>query len=375
MNEKSLYVTEPSLPKLKDLIPLLERIWESKILTNCGPLHQELETSLEAFLDVPKVSLFANGTIALITAIQALGLQGEVITTPYSFLATTHALKWNGLTPVFVDIDPKTGNIKPELIEAAITPNTTAILGVHTYGTPCEVERIREIAEAHKLLIIYDACHSFGVQDNGGSILRHGDLSVLSFHATKVFNTFEGGAIICKEDRTKERINRLKNFGIGNQSNYAEIGLNGKMNEFQAAIGLLQLKDISEQIERRRVIGTRYEKALADIKGIELLEKPGTNNPNYAYMPIIITSRSAYTRDELYLALKSLNIHPRRYFFPLISELPAYRDLPSSEPLNLPNAFQLSRQVLCLPISSDLELKDQQRVIEAIDKLYRERKS
>jgi dTDP-4-amino-4,6-dideoxygalactose transaminase len=267
VEERKLFVTEPSLPELNDLIPLLRGIWNSRILTNCGPLHQQLESQLEKWLNVPKLSLFANGTLALLTALQALRIRGEVITTPYSFVATSHALRWNGITPVFVDIDPATGNLDPDQIESAITTETTAILAVHTYGFPCQVDRIQRIADNYNLRVIYDACHAFGVQDAEGSILRHGDLSVLSFHATKVFNTFEGGAIVSGDARTKHHIDDLKNFGFVDEVTVAAIGINGKMNEFQAAMGLLQLRTIAEQIERRRQIATRYRNDLAEIPG------------------------------------------------------------------------------------------------------------
>lgn len=366
MEHRKLFVTQPSLPPLQDLLPLLEGIWESRILTNGGPLHQQLERELEAWLAVPKLSLFANGTLALLTALQALRIRGEVITTPYSFVATSHALRWNGITPVFVDIDPETGNIDPDQIEAAITPETTAILGVHIYGVPCDVERIQKIADNYNLRVIYDACHAFGVQDEGGSILRHGDLSVLSFHATKVFNTFEGGAIVCGDNRIKQQIDHLKNFGFVDEVTVAAIGINGKMNELQSAVGLLQLKTIADQIEQRRRIAATYRQELGGIKGLQLMAHPTLKRYNHAYMPILVTAESSYSRDELYESLKQYNIFSRRYFYPLISEFPMYRHLPSSDPARLPKALQLSRQVLCLPMAAELTAADQQRVIAAI---------
>lgn len=366
MEERNLYVTEPSLPNLDDLIPLLRDIWDSRILTNGGPMHQQLEAQLASWLKVPQLSLFANGTLALLTALQALRIRGEVITTPYSFVATSHALRWNGITPVFVDIDPNTGNIDPEKIESAITPETTAILGVHIYGVPCDVERIQKIADNYNLRVIYDACHAFGVQDEGGSILRHGDLSVLSFHATKVFNTFEGGAIICNDKRTKEHIDDLKNFGFVDEVTVAAIGINGKMNEFQAALGLLQLKSIEDQIRKRQQIANRYRHELAQVPGLKPMEEPTLRCYNHAYMPVRITEESPCSRDELYQQLKQVNIYTRRYFYPLISVFPMYRYLPSSDPERLPNAMQLSREVLCLPMSAGLTNHDQERVVNAI---------
>jgi dTDP-4-amino-4,6-dideoxygalactose transaminase len=363
-----LFVTQPSLPELDDLMPLLRRIWESRILTNGGPLHQQLEEQLEAWLDVPRLSLFANGTLALLTSLQALRIKGEVITTPYSFVATSHALRWNEIEPVFVDIDPTTGNIDPDQIEAAITPNTMAILGVHIYGVPCQVDRIQKIADNYNLRIIYDACHAFGVRDSGGSILRHGDLSVLSFHATKVFNTFEGGAIVCGDNRTKHHIDDLKNFGFVDEVTVASVGINGKMNELQAAVGLLQLRSISEQIEQRQRIAARYRQALASsAPGLQLMPEPDLQCYNYAYMPILVTEEATCTRDELYEELRQHNIFTRRYFYPLISEFPMYRKLPSADPARLPKAMRLSRQVLCLPMAADLKPEDQERVIHSIE--------
>ena len=371
MQGKPLFVTEPALPDLDDLIPLLRGIWDSRILTNGGPLHQELEAQLESWLNVPKLSLFANGTIALLTALRALEIRGEVITTAYSFVATSHALIWNKITPVFVDIDPTTGNIDPDQIELAITSETTAILGVHIYGVPCQVDRIQKIAESYNLRIIYDACHAFGVRDSGGSILRHGDLSVLSFHATKVFNTFEGGAIVSGDNRTKRRIDDLKNFGFVDEVTVATIGINGKMNELQAAIGLLQLRNVKEQIEQRKLIATRYRRELKGIPGLQLMPEPRLQCYNYAYMPILVTEEARCSRDNLYEELKQYNIFARRYFYPLISEFPMYRHLRSSDQARLPKAIRLSRQVLCLPMASDLKAGDQTRVIQAIEHICR----
>ncbi|MEB3276085.1 MAG: DegT/DnrJ/EryC1/StrS family aminotransferase [Cyanobacteriota bacterium] len=367
--ERPLYVTEPSLPPLEALQPYLEQIWSSRRLTNGGPLHAQLEQRLQEWLGVPRLALFANGTLALLTALQALRIRGEVITTPYSFVATSHALRWNGITPVFVDVDSRTGNLDPDRIEAAITPETTAILAVHVYGVPCDVGRIQRIADNYNLRVIYDACHAFGVQDDGGSVLRHGDLAVLSFHATKVFNTFEGGAIVCGDERTKTQIDHLKNFGFVDEVTVAAVGINGKMNELQAAIGLLQLEAIEAQIARRAAIAARYRQELAGIAGLEFLPEPQLRRYNHAYMPVLIGPEAALSRDGLYEALKGCNIYARRYFYPLISEFPMYRQLASAEPTGLPRALALSRQVLCLPMAADLNQQDQDRVIGAMRQL------
>lgn len=363
---KPLYVTEPTLPPLEALQPYLEKIWSTRRLSNGGPLHQLLEQRLQEHLGVNRLALFANGTLALLTALQALRIRGEVIITPYSFVATSHALRWNGITPVFVDINPSTGNMDPAQIESAITPETTAILAVHIYGTPCDVERIQEIADNYNLKVIYDACHAFGVEDDGGSVLRHGDLSVLSFHATKVFNTFEGGAIICGDDRIKGQIDHLKNFGFVDEATVCAVGINGKMNELQAAIGLLQLESIQLQIQQRAQISKRYREELEAIPGLSFLPEPKLALCNHAYMPVLIGAQAVISRDDLYEKLKSQQIFSRRYFFPLISEFPMYRQLPSADPARLPQAIALSRQVLCLPMSASLESSDQDRVIRAI---------
>lgn len=361
-----LYVTEPALPPLEELQPYLEAIWQSKRLTNGGPLHHQLEQRLQEWLGVPRLALFANGTLALVTALQALRIRGEVITTPYSFVATSHALRWNGITPVFVDVDPSTGNLDPDQLESAITPETTAILPVHVYGVPCDVERIQRIADNYNLRVIYDACHAFGVEDDAGSVLRHGDLSVLSFHATKVFNTFEGGAIICPDDRTKSLIDHLKNFGFVDEVTVAAIGINGKMNELQAAIGLLQLERIEAQLQQRRLIARRYREALEPLPGVRLLPEPELRRSNQAYMPILITEEATCSRDQLYAYMQAQQIYCRRYFYPLISEFPMYRQLPSADLSRLPVAMALSRQVLCLPMASTLSEADQERVIQAL---------
>lgn len=349
-----IYVTQPYLPPLEEFLPYLEQIWGNKILTNCGPFHNQLEAALSKYLGIEYIALFANGTLALVTALQALRITGEVITTPYSFVATSHALLWNGIKPVFADIDPDTLNLDPTKIEAAITPQTTAIMPVHCYGHPCDVEAIQKIADNYNLKVIYDAAHAFGVEDDVGSILRHGDLSVLSFHATKVFNTFEGGAIICPDAKTKQHINHLKNFGFVDEVTVASPGINGKMSEFNAALGLLQLKHIDKALARRKEIDAAYCEKLQGVKGIRYLQGSGEKTANYAYFPILVGPDYPIARDDLYQRLKDRGIHPRRYFYPLISEFPMYRGLPSAHRDNLPVASQAAQQVLCLPIYPDL---------------------
>jgi dTDP-4-amino-4,6-dideoxygalactose transaminase len=352
-----IYVTQPNLPPLQELIPFLEEIWANKILTNGGPFHQRLEKELCEYLGVEHISLFTNGTIALVTALQALSIKGEVITTPYSFVATSHSLLWNGIKPVFVDIDPDTLNLDPSKIEEAITPQTTAIMPVHCYGHPCDVEAIRKIADKHQLKVIYDAAHAFGVNDAGGSILRHGDLSVLSFHATKVFNTFEGGAIVSPDAETKLRIDQLKNFGFVDEVTVVEAGINGKMSELNAAIGLLQLKNVDEMIQKRQVIDLCYRKSLVAVKGIQCLSDAGEKVANYSYFPILVGNEYPISRDALYQKLKNNNVYARRYFYPLISDFSMYSDLFSANKENLSVASRVSREVICLPIYPNLDLK------------------
>ena len=349
-----IYVTKPYLPPLNEFIPYLEQIWNNKVLTNGGPFHQELEAALCQHLGVAHISLFTNATIALVTALQSLRITGEVITTPYSFVATSHSLLWNGIKPVFVDVDPDNLNIDPSRIEAAITPQTTAIMPVHCYGHPCDVDEIQRIADTYNLRVIYDAAHAFGVQGRGGSVLKHGDLSVLSFHATKVFNTFEGGAIICPDAKTKIRIDQLKNFGHAGEVNVVAAGINGKMSEFNAALGLLQLKHIDSAIARRGVLDSAYRQQLANVPGIRCLDPSFEVKPNYSYFPILVGNEFPMDRDALYNHMKTCGIHPRRYFYPLISEFPMYRGLPSARADNLPVAMDAARRVLCLPIYPDL---------------------
>lgn len=353
---KPIYVTQPALPPLEEFIPYLEQIWESKILTNNGLFHQQLENELAKFLGVPYISLFANGTLALVTALQVLRITGEVITTPFSFVATTHSLWWNNIKPVFVDIESELCNLNPEKIEAAITPQTTAIMPVHVYGNPCKIERIQEIADIYGLKVIYDAAHTFGVKYKGQSLCNYGDLSILSFHATKVFNTFEGGAIICHDENTKKRIDYLKNFGFAGEISVIAPGINAKMNELQAAFGLLQLKTFDEQIAKRKIITDTYRELLKDVKGISFLKNIKEVKHNYAYFPIFVDEKEyGMSRDELYEKLKAHNIYGRRYFYPLISEFSTYRGLPSAAKENLPNAHKIANDVICLPIYPALE--------------------
>lgn len=353
---KPIYVTRPYLPPLEEFIPYLEKIWGSKVLTNCGPIHKQLEGALCEYLGVEHIALFTNGTLALVTALQALRVTGEVITTPYSFVASSHSLLWNGIKPVFVDIEPNTLNLDPAKIEAAITPQTTAIMPVHCYGHPCDVEVIQKIADNYNLKVIYDAAHAFGVEDAAGSILRHGDLSVLSFHATKVFNTFEGGAIVCPDAKTKLRVDHLKNFGFVDELTVIAVGINGKMSEFNAALGLLQLKYMDQVHARRKEIDVAYRERLKGVKGIRCLSDAGEKIPNYSYFPILVEAGYPIGRDDLYQKLKDKNIHVRRYFYPLISDFPMYRGLPSAHRENLPVATAAAQQVLCLPIYPDLEV-------------------
>lgn len=366
MSAKPIYVTQPSMPPLEEFLPYLEEIWKNKVLTNGGPYHQALEKALCEFLGVKHISLFSNGTIALLTALQVLGIRGEVITTPYSFVATSHALLWNGITPVFADIDPDSLNLDPTQIEAAITPQTTAILPVHCYGIPCDVERIQSLADSYGLRVIYDAAHAFGVKYHGRSLLNYGDLSVLSFHATKVFNTFEGGAIVCHDENTKRHIDNLKNFGFVDEVTVAETGINGKMSEINAAFGLVQLKHVAAAIDRRKEIEAIYRRGLASVKGVRLLKMPYDAEGNSSYFPIMVTREYPLGRDALYESLKSHGVNGRRYFYPLISEMPMYRKLASAKSDNLPNATNAASEVICLPIYPDLPIGEVERICHLI---------
>ena len=351
MNKDIITVTSPLLPNLDEFTDSLKEIWESKWITNNGQFHQKLEAALAEYLKVPYVSLFTNGTLPLLTALQALRITGEVITTPYSFVATTHALWWNGIKPVFVDIDPSTGNIDPQKIEAAITPRTTAILPVHVYGKPCDTEAIQAIADKYGLKVIYDAAHAFGVEVNGESLLNAGDMSTLSFHATKVFNTIEGGAMVMHDEKTKQRIDYLKNFGFANEVEVVGPGINSKMDEVRSAYGLLNLKQVDAAIAARQKVAVAYRKALRNVEGISFWDDmPGVRH-NYSYFPIFVDAEKyGMTRDELYMKMKDQGVWGRRYFYPLISEFSTYRGLESSRPENLPNAHMMADTVICLPM-------------------------
>ena len=360
-------VTSPYLPPLEEVLPYLEEIWDSKFLTNGGQFHERFETALRDRLGVPEISLFSNATIALVCALQELRITGDVITTPYSFVATSHSLSWNGIRPIFVDIDPDTLNLDPDRIAAAITPQTTAILAVHCYGHPCDVRGIQEVADTYNLKVIYDAAHAFGVEVGDGSVLNHGDLSVLSFHATKVFNTFEGGALVSKDPQAKRRIDWLKNFGHAGETTVVATGINGKMHEFSAALGLVQLKHLDHILERRRAVDALYRERLAGVRGIRLLgPSPGERVSNYAYFPILLDGRYPLRRDELNDLLHSNGIRSRRYFYPLISDFPMYRTLPSADRANLPVAADVTERVLCLPIYPDLPLETVERIADLV---------
>lgn len=364
--KKPIPVTEPFMPSIPEFVPYLEKIWESRWLTNAGQFHQELEQRLADYLGVKHISLFSNGTIALIVALQSLRISGEVITTPYSFVATAHSLLWNNIKPVFSDIDPVSFNLDPNKIESAITGQTTAIMPVHCYGNPCDVDAIQRIADRYGLRVIYDAAHAFGVNYKGQSLLNHGDLSVLSFHATKVFNTFEGGAIICADAKSKQRIDHLKNFGFVDEVTVAAPGINGKMNEIQAAFGLLQLEHVDNSIALRGGIDTKYREALRDIDGIVPYTLSTDATSNHSYFPVLVDERYPIGRDGLYQKLREHNILARRYFYPLISDFPMYRGLASADPTRLPVARNIASQVLCLPIFPALHDEDFDTVVRII---------
>ena len=366
---KKINVTQPFLPPLEEFNVYLQQIWKNKHITNNGPFHQKLEQELCEYLGIKHISLFCNGTIALLVAIKALELTGEVITTPYSFVATAHSIKWNGLTPIFVDIDGSTCNMNPDRIENAITNKTSAILPVHVYGDPCDTVEIQRIAKNNNLKVIYDAAHAFGVEQNGNSILNEGDLSILSFHATKVFNTFEGGAIISHTENMKKKIDDLKNFGFQDQVTVKGIGINGKMGEAQAALGLLQLKYIDQNIEKRKRITKIYREGLKNVDGISFLDDMEGVKHNYAYFPVFINKQKyGKSRNEIYEELKKHHIFGRRYFYPLISQFDEYKHLSSANVNKLPNAVIKSEEVICLPIYPDLDFRDVEKVIEVISK-------
>lgn len=368
-NKETITVTSPLLPNLDEFNELLKQIWDSKWITNNGSFHQQLEKELASYLGVPYISLFTNGTLPLLTALQALRVTGEVITTPYSFVATTHSIWWNGCKPVFVDIDPATGNMDPSKIEAAITPKTTAIMPVHCYGKPCDTKAIQEIADKYGLKVIYDAAHAFGVKVNGESILNAGDMSTLSFHATKVYNTLEGGALVVHDEKTKQRIDYLKNFGFAGETEVVAPGINSKVDEVRAAYGILNLKQVDKAIESRHQVAVRYREALRNVEGISFFDDMEGVRHNYSYFPIFVdVEKYGMTRDELYSKMKEQGVMGRRYFYPLISEFSTYRGLPSSVKENLPNAHRIAEQVICLPMHHALSKEDTDRVIETIVK-------
>lgn len=369
MENNKITVTSPLLPDLKEFNLLLQDIWNSKWVTNNGKYHHQLERALCEYLKVPYISLFTNGTLPLLTALQALRITGEVITTPYSFVATTHSIWWNGCKPVFVDIDPATGNIDPDKIEAAITPKTTAIMPVHVYGKPCDDRRIKDIADKYGLKVIYDAAHAFGVEVDGESILTAGDMSTLSFHATKVYNTLEGGALVMHDEETKRRIDYLKNFGFAGETTVVAPGINSKVDEVRAAYGILNLKQVDHAIEARHQVAIRYREALRHVDGITFMDDmPGVRH-NYSYFPIFIDAEKyGVTRDELYFKMKEQGVLGRRYFYPLISEFSTYRGLPSAAPENLPNAHKMADSVICLPMHHELSEGDIDRILKQISK-------
>jgi dTDP-4-amino-4,6-dideoxygalactose transaminase len=356
-------VTRPFLPPLNEFIPYLEDIWDRKWLTNNGNYHQKLEKALCEYLKVPFINLFTNGTLPLMVALQALEIKGEVITTPFSFVATTHALWWNNIKPVFVDVEEKTCNLDPNKIEAAITSKTTAILPVHVYGNPCDTEKIQKIADKYGLKVIYDAAHAFGILKGKKSILLEGDLTTLSFHATKTYNTAEGGALVCHDEQTKLLIDRLKNFGFSGEIKVEMPGINGKMDEIRAALGLLNLKYVDNAIAKRKKITLLYRQLLKDIPGITVMDDMPDVKHNYTYFPVFINQKEyGRSRDELYEKLKSNGIYGRRYFYPLISTFSPYKDMESAKLENLPVAKKLADSVICLPIYADLGEGDVERI-------------
>lgn len=367
MNEKQITVTSPLLPNLDDFHEMLKDIWASKWITNNGQYHKALEAELCNYLKVPYISLFTNGTLPLITALQALRISGEVITTPFSFVATTHSIWWNDIKPVFVDIDPSNCGLDPDKIEAAITPKTTAIMPVHCYGKPCDTEKIQAIADKYGLKVIYDAAHAFGVEVNGESVLNKGDMSTLSFHATKVYNTIEGGALVMHDEQTKRRIDYLKNFGFAGETEVVAPGINSKMDEMRAAYGLLNLKLVDDCIAARQQVAIQYREALRNVPGIRFFEDmPGVKH-NYSYFPIFVNAEEyGMTRDELYFKMKEHNVLGRRYFYPLISTFSTYRGLPSASADNLPNATRIANEVICLPMHHELSKEDLDRILDII---------
>jgi dTDP-4-amino-4,6-dideoxygalactose transaminase len=373
--EKPIYITRPPLPDRKEAYRKIDEIWDSLCLTNLGPQHLQLEKELKNYLDVPNISLFCNGTLALQLACQALRLSGEVITTPFTFAATPHVLYWNRIAPVFCDIDPYTFNLNPECIESMITPNTTAILPVHLFGYPCDIEGIKKIADRYGLRVIYDAAHSFGVTVNGEKIGNFGDISMFSFHATKIYHTFEGGALTFRDKRLEERLEFAKNFGFKGEENIVVPGINAKMNEFQAAIGLLMLELVGEEIEKRKHLTMVYRDRLSEIPGINFrTEMPGVKHNYYNFVINVHQNKFGISRDDLYDNLKTYNIFTRKYFYPLCSQFQCYKQYPSSSPQNLPVAEKLTKQVLSLPLYGTLKEEDINRICDTIGFFYRSKK-
>ena len=363
----NITVTSPLLPDLNEFNEMLKEIWESKWITNNGSFHKQLEKALAEYLKVPYISLFTNGTLPLLTALQALRITGEVITTPYSFVATTHSIWWNGCRPVFVDIEESTCGIDPNKIEAAITPKTTAIMPVHCYGKPVNMDAIQAIADKYGLKVIYDAAHAFGVEVNGESVLTKGDMSTLSFHATKVYNTLEGGALIVKDEATKKRIDYLKNFGFAGETEVVAPGINSKVDEVRSAYGLLNLKQVDNAIAARQKVAIRYREALRDVPGIRFFDDMAGVRHNYSYFPIFINAEKyGISRDELYFKMREHGVLGRRYFYPLISTFSTYRGLPSAAPENLPIATKVANEVICLPMHHGLNEEEIQRVINCL---------
>jgi len=367
-NKSQITVTSPLLPPLEEFASYLQQIWDSKWITNNGQFHQQLEQALAEYLGVEYLSLFTNGTLPLITAFQALGIhEGEVITTPYSFVATSHSIWWNGLKPVFVDIEEETCGIDPAKIEAAITPNTVAIMPVHCYGKPCKTAEIDAIAKKHNLKVIYDAAHAFGVIQNGQSVLKAGDLSTLSFHATKVYNTIEGGALICHSAEMKYHVDNLKNFGFRGETTVVAPGINSKMDEMRAAYGLLNLRQVDAAIEARKQVAEAYRSALRGVNGIRFFDDMLGVRHNYSYFPVFVDEEQyGISRDALYEKMKANNVLGRRYFYPLITDFDPYKDIPSANPANLPVANKIANQVICLPMHHELSEEDVMRVVESI---------
>lgn len=367
MDKNTITVTSPLLPDRAEFEQMLKEIWDSKWITNNGQFHKQLEKALCEYLKVPFISLFTNGTLPLLTALQALRITGEVITTPYSFVATTHSIWWNGCKPVFVDIEESTCGMDPDRIESAITPHTTAIMPVHCYGKPCDMDRIQAIADKYGLKVIYDAAHAFGVEVKGKSVLEQGDMATLSFHATKVYNTLEGGALVMHDAETKKRIDYLKNFGFAGETEVVAPGINSKMDEVRSAYGLLNLRQVDDAIEKRHQVAIRYRAVLRNVKGVRFFDDMPYVRHNYSYFPIFVNAEEyGMTRDELYFKMKERGVFGRRYFYPLISTFSTYCGLPSAAPENLPVATRIANEVICLPMHHLLDDEDMDRILDLL---------